>query len=144
MHALPEGVLELAAGDEAEDVGRVIPYGAARLLQGVLDLLDRGGEQEDRQAELGHLGLLLDQELPGSVDVEVPVLVVPGVVDRVEAAKADRAERGGGDVRARSQLGSGDLVARLGQGEQHRDVGDRPGGRPDVDELGLEYLPGQL
>ncbi len=100
VHALPQGVLELLAGYEAENVGRIIPYQAASVLKGILELLDGSGEQEYGKAELGHLGLLLAQELPGGVDVEVPVLVVPWIVHGVEATQAHCAELRGRDVGA--------------------------------------------
>ncbi len=125
-------------------MGSVVPHHAASVLQGILDLLDGGGEQEHREAELGHLGLLLAQELPRCIDVEVPVLVVPWVVNGVKPPEAHRAERSGGYVRPGSQLRSGDLVAGVGEGKEDGNVGDGPRNGSDVDELRVEDPLGKL
>ncbi len=123
---LLEWVLELAARDQAQHVRSVVPSARADLLERRPEFLDRHREEE--QGEPEQAGLRSDgaKDLPGSGDVDCHRLRVPGVVDRLDPPEPERTERGARDVRAVREAARPDEVARLGEGLQHREVGDGP------------------
>ena len=136
--ALPERVLELAAGDEAQHVGRIVPALRADLLQRRPELGDGEREEEEgepEEAELRPDGL---EDLPGPGNVEGHPVRVPGIVDRFHRPEAEGAEGGARDVRPVRQPGGADEIAGLGEGLQDGEVRHRPGDGTDVGEGAAE------
>ncbi len=135
---LVERVLELPAGDQAEDVGGVVPPAGPDLLEGRGELADRHRKEEEREPEQAELRPGLLEDRPGLRDVDRHPLLVPGVVDGVHPPHPERAEGGARDVGPIGEPRRSDRLAGFGEGFQDGEVGDRPGDRADVGEGATE------
>ena len=132
VRPLAQGVLELAAGDEAQNVRGVVEDQGADLGAGLSDPGDRLGEEEERAPQDDQPRPLLADEEARGVGIEgEPVRREWELPDGV-GVLAERPEAGVADVAA-----AGDAVGKRGaallqQGAEDGLVGGGPAGQTDV------------
>ena len=130
LRPLPEWILELTAGYEAEDVGRIVHHVGSDFLGHRCEFLNRVGERVERAAEDDQLGLYLSYEPLCLVDVDVELLVVKGPGVNVEAAHSGTSKPCMAYVSSMACVEAYYVVAGLGQAKEHRLVGIGSGDGP--------------